>query len=199
MPQKDVAICSILGNTRQFYIHNMMTDLVIGGFMPKVADFVLDMARSHDLAKRNASKIQRALLVELRCNLELLELVGEKQPDPALLREILAILQLDILQAVFGLDVEDALSIKTLDKQIKKLILSNDSESARPPLPIDLSGQPVSAALDYLLRKGVEMKAIAALSDKAVLALPKSINWRKRLGNYRQVLLFTIQNLKSKK
>lgn len=169
------------------------------GLMPKVADFVVDMALSHDAAKRNASKIQRALLVELRCNLELLELVGEKQPDPALLREILAILQLDILQAVFGLDVEDALSIKTLDKQIKKLIVSNDSESARPPLPIDLSGQPVSAALDYLLRKGVEMKAIAALSDKAVLALPKSINWRRRLRNYRQVLLFTIQNLKSKK
>jgi hypothetical protein len=65
-------------------------------------------------------------------------------------------------------------------------------------LPSNLSGQSVSDALDYLLRKGIELRAISALSEKAVIALPKSIDWRRRLDNYRQVLLFTINNLKTK-
>jgi hypothetical protein len=42
------------------------------------------------------------------------------------------------------------------------------------------------------------MKTIAALSDKALLALPKSINWRKGFDNYCRGLLFTINNLKTK-
>jgi hypothetical protein len=50
----------------------------------------------------------------------------------------------------------------------------------------------------YQSTPSTEMKTIAALSDKALLALPKSINWRKGFDNYCRGLLFTINNLKTK-
>lgn len=167
--------------------------------IPSLADSVRGIIRDHMLTQRQVEKIRGAVIIELRCNLELLDLLGEGVPDQVLLREILALLQLQTLQAVYGLDLDVVLDIGKLDKSLQKLMERNDAETPDRRLPSCLSGsgKPVSDLLNYLLRKGIEMKAIAALSDKAVMALPKSVAWRKRLSNYRQVLLFTIKHLQT--
>ena len=165
--------------------------------IPTLADYVRGILGNHMEIQRHAEKIRSALMIELRCNLELIDLVGEGVPDQVLLKEVLALLQLQTLQAVYGLELDGVLAIGKLDKSLRRLIESNDIEMPDRSLPSGLSGKAVSDLLDYLLRKGIEMKAVAALSDKAVIALPKSIAWRKRVSNYRQVLLFTIRNLKT--
>jgi hypothetical protein len=171
---------------------------VVTSLLPSIADFIRETSRDQVLVQRNIDKIRRALIIELRCNLELVDLAGGGQPDQLLIKEILALLQLQILQAVYGLDVDGAFALGKFDKDIKKFMNADDSVASGCRLPSNLSGQSVSDALDYLLRKGIEMKAIAALSDKAVIALSQSIDWRRRLDNYRKVLLFTISNLKTK-
>ena len=165
--------------------------------IPTLADSVRGIIRDHMLTHRQVEKIRGAVIIELRCNLELLDLLGEGVPDQVLLREILALVQLQTLQAVYGLDLDVVLDIGKLDKSLQKLMERSDIETTDRRLPNGLSGKPVLDLLNYLLRKGIEMKAIAALSDKAVMALPKAVAWRKRLSNYRQVLLFTIKHLQT--
>jgi len=165
--------------------------------IPSLADSVRGTIRDQMLTHRQVEKIRGAVIIELRCNLELLDLFGEGVPDEVLLREILALLQLQTLQAVYGLDLDVVLDIGKLDKSLQKLMERDDAETPDRRLPSRLSGKPASDLLNYLLRKGIEMKAIAALSDKAVMALPKAVAWRKRLSNYRQVLLFTIKHLQT--
>ena len=159
---------------------------------------LLDMAKDAKSARENAARIQRAILVELRCNLELLNLAESRPLNHDVVRELVALLQLGVLQAIYGLESDSGLFLKRdFDRSILKFLRSSDDGVSKSRLPIDVSRNPVSTALDYLLRKGVEMKAIASLSDAALVSLDASIRWSVRIDNYRKMLLFTINNLRT--
>lgn len=181
--------------THPFPMIELATSLI-----PLVGNYIQAVVRDRQLAQQHAEKICRAVTIELRFNLELIELLDRRddaQPDPGLLKEVLPLLQLEILQSVYGMEVDVVLAMRNIDGQLKNRMDEGDGESEGLRLPSFLTGKPVSDILDYLLRKGMEMKAIASLSEEALSALSKSIHWRRRLDNYRDVLLFAIRDLKS--
>ena len=59
--------------------------------IPTLADSVRGIIRDHMLTHRQVEKIRGAVIIELRCNLKLLDLLGEGDPDRVLLREVLAL------------------------------------------------------------------------------------------------------------
>lgn len=171
---------------------------VIGSLLPVMGQSLLDMAKDAKSTRENAARIRRAILVELRCNLELLNLSEGRTLTHDVVRELVALLQLGVLQTIYGLETDSGLFLKRdFDRSILKFLRSSEDGVSKTRLPIDVSRDSISTALDYLLRKGIEMKAIASLSDATLLSLDASINWRLRIGNYRKMLLFTINNLRT--
>lgn len=175
---------------------------------PYLADGLKNLIAKQGLTNQALATAKRALALELRQNLALLDSSLGKQlktlaaGDHRLVCAVVLKLDLRVTALLFaGVDREND-HVTQLDDAVRN-VLQEQTEDRPPTLPArggrDAHGQVKFAdLLGYVLRKGNEMQSLAELCTVEKVKLRVATKWPQRIGNLHAVMLAILQILESR-